>query len=269
MTTAILEKMGMGYAALLMPRDGVLFNVIRPCSGSSAWGEFDGLMPADHRLQELTQNIIDMVDDHKHLRKALILVLIKQSDGDAKKLDAGQRVRTGHAQKASGRFKAMMAALSNTSVTAKSKTRSLTADFILTLSGDYLSKIDALCDGAPLYDCPGVRRMIALIDHELCHCSAVIAGKNVPARELEPELNELGDAWLDTSEPDSDGFRFIRYYKLKNNRFQWKMRKHDLEEFSGVVARNGAWDNAVRKMVDVIEEMTEEQKTLFDGNRED
>jgi hypothetical protein len=262
MTMAVMEKTGMDYAAMLRPR-GMNANVLSPISTVSAWGEFDGIMPADKRIQDLTQAIIDSVDDHKHLRKARILVLIKQSDSAAKKLEDGQRVVCGHAQKASSRFKAIMA--STLSVSCKDKKKTLTADFILTLSGDYLDLIGALCDGGDLVDCPGVRRAAALIDHELCHCSAIIAGKNVPLSEKEPTLNELGDAFLDTSEPDSDGFVFIRYYKLKNDRFQWKMRKHDLEEFAGVVERNGAWCPAVRKMEDVIEEMSEEQRSLFDG----
>ena len=34
----------------------------------------------------------------------------------------------------------------------------------------------------------------------------------------------------------------------------WKMRRHDLEEFHGVVARWGAWDRAVGRLVDVLVE---------------
>jgi len=255
-TTAI------NFDVLLCPKPFTA-NIISPAVGN-VWNEVDGIIPADKRFCDLAQNIIDSFDEHIHLRKARILLLVRHSDSDKKKLEAGTKISVGHAKKMNCKLRALMASLCSVSLTAKSKIKSQTADFVVTLSGDWLDGVGALCEGKELEDCEGVRKAAALIDHELSHCSAVIAGKTVSEEGAAIEIESLSDAFLERCDGVAGpGNVFIRYYKLKNGRYQWKMRKHDLEEFTGVVKRHGPWDKTLRKLVDVIEEWTPEEKKLF------
>jgi hypothetical protein len=60
---------------------------------------------------------------------------------------------------------------------------------------------------------------VALIDHELCHCQVACD------TDGQPKLDE-------------------------NGRKVYRIRKHDVEEFTGVVRRRGLWKDDVRKLVE-------------------
>ena len=52
---------------------------------------------------------------------------------------------------------------------------------------------------------------------------------------------------------DGDGAVLVRYYHRDDaKRLKWVIRKHDIEEFSGVVERHGPWRRDLLRLVDVL-----------------
>jgi len=70
------------------------------------------------------------------------------------------------------------------------------------------------------------QQMTALLDHELCHCATAC---------------------------DSNGQQKID----EENRKCWRIRKHDVEEFKGIMDRRGPWKDDVREFVEAAQEMQE------------
>ena len=65
--------------------------------------------------------------------------------------------------------------------------------------------------------------MIALIDHELCHCERAVDADGIP------KIDEL-------------------------DRPVYRIRKHDVEEFIDVVNRHGIWKDDIRKLAEAAQE---------------
>lgn len=203
------------------------------------------------------QNIISEIAEHRHLKKAQVLVLIKVAPSVAKKLQKGERVQIGKAAKPSPTGKLL-------SMIGKGAEA---ADFVIILSGDWLQGIGIFNDAFDVCakDLATVGKAMALIDHELLHCGAVIAGEFTEPAKIKSFVEELGDHHIETCEDvtDDEGRQLIRYYKTDGkNDFTWKMRKHDVEEFEGVVYRFGTWDRQLGRLVDVIKKS---KPGLFDG----
>ncbi len=76
-------------------------------------------------------------------------------------------------------------------------------------------------------------RKLALLDHELCHA----------ARAEDPET---GETKLD-----------------ERNRIVWRTRKHDIEEFQGIVQRHGLWKRDLEMFAEAI--MQSKKSPLFDA----
>lgn len=212
-------------------------------------------------LRSITQNIIEHIDDHFPLRQAKILLLIKTSDSAKAKLQAGEQVVCGKASKANHQTKLL---------TRIGRGTDAAADFVVWLNGDYLDSVGATdergneCELGDLTE--GLRTAAALIDHELMHCSAKIAGTFVVPDQLDGFVQDLGKDHIETCEditrPKDDAV-MVRYFaKNKAGGYDFKMRKHDIEEFNGIVARHGAWDRKLERLVDVI---TESEPALFAG----
>lgn len=221
--------------------------------GSTLW------IPACAGLRSIAQNLIDEIDEHSHLMDAVILLLVKSSESIAKKLKSGEACVIGKASKANPQAKLLSR--------IKRKVGQA-ADFIIWLSGDWLDGVHATVeDGAEceltgeLTD--GLRKAVALIDHELSHCSAKIAGKYVDPAEVAGFVQDLGKRHIETCNDmlGEGGMILVRYYaKDPAGRYQYKMRRHDIEEFHGIVQRHGAWDLRLERLVDVI---IENEPTLF------
>lgn len=191
------------------------------------------------------QNLIDHVQDHRHLRMgdATILLLIEHAQSTADKLATGRRVSIGKCKKASPKDK-VLAALGL-------KAGSLLS-FVITVSGDWYALIEN-ARGTPAAQA----RMIALIDHELSHAGAKIAGKFVPRDILGGFVQDLGKDHVETCEgiEDDDGHVLVRFFhRTKGDRkLTWTIRKHDVEEFPPVLARHGVYTDNLARMVDVLE----------------
>ena len=94
--------------------------------------------------------------------------------------------------------------------------------------------------------------------------AAITIGEYIKDDILETFVEGLGTRYIETCHDihNSKGHTLIRYQHAdKAGRVSFKMRRHDIEEFNGVVARHGAWNSKVAKLVDV---MVENQPTLFD-----
>jgi len=215
------------------------------------------LFVAPAKICGFAQQIVSNIDDHRHLKTAKILLLIKNAKSTAKKLDKGDRVIIGKAAMSNPREKLL---------TTIGATVECSADFIVWLSGDYLDKVNGTEKGATEIstDDLGIHKVIALIDHELSHCGVKIAGEYISKDILKGFIQDLGAKHIETCEKDIDdeGRVLVRYQHTdKKGRLEFMMRKHDIEEFNGVVGRHGAWSKSMSRLVDV---MIKHQPTLFD-----
>ncbi|NLF32744.1 MAG: hypothetical protein GX591_17865 [Planctomycetes bacterium] len=215
--------------------------------------------PACENLRHLAQNIIDAVEDHRHLRMAKILLLVESSEAAARKCARGEYFQWGRAYRATPIQRVLGASLATEAERKKPKGQAEKEldpplpgfDFIVKLSGDFLTA-SGWFDG----EARGVEAAAALIDHELLHCGVRIAGEFVERAKLATFVSTLKQLHVETCNDiqDDEGRILVRYEVWDGARPVWKMRRHDLEEFHGVVARWGAWDRAVGRLVDVLVE---------------
>lgn len=218
--------------------------------------------PAGKDLRALAQNIIDQVDEHRHLRTARVLLLVESSEATAKKLAKGERVCIGRAYRSSPIQRVLSSSLASEAEQKKPKgdtERRLSKeldpplpgfDFIVKLCGDWLEMVGYFAGEES-----GIKSAAALIDHELLHCGVKIAGEFVERARLGAMVKDLGDLHVETCDDmqDDEGRILVRYQvRDEAGRFAWKLRQHDLEEFCGVVDRWGAWKRDVGELVDVV-----------------
>jgi hypothetical protein len=202
-------------------------------------------------LRGIAQACIDLIPEHRHLRAGRVLLLVEWSDAAAAKLEAGEPVVIGKAAKATAKERLLTNRPPESQQPRGKDEPDERADFTVKLCGDWLDRV-----GAGSGEEGGLAKAAALVDHELLHCSARIAGKWVPADEAERRAAELGEAYIETRDDvdgGPEGMVLLRYYAMKNGAYAWKMRRHDLEEFLGVAARHGAWDRQLGRMIDVLE----------------
>ena len=213
------------------------------------------------QLRAIAQNLIGHIDDHLPLRTAKILLLVKSSELQKARLGAGERCVIGKASKANPQMKL----LSRIGRGAEQM-----ADFVVWLNGDWLDAAGATqsrgtaCTLDGLTE--GLGKAAALIDHELMHCSARIAGTFVAPDLVDGFVQNLGKDHIETCADitrSKDDAVLIRYFaRNKSGGYDFKMRRHDVEEFTGVVDRHGAWGRRLQRLVDVI---VESEPTLFAG----
>ncbi len=201
------------------------------------------LAVAPAEMRRTAQQIIDATDEHRHLKMggACILLMVERAAGVAGKLTAGERVSIGKAWKARPRDKVLAG------LAGKDAAR---VDFLIKLSGDWLALV-AEAEGAE----GALGKLAALIDHELCHCGAKVAGEFLEPEKVPERRRALGEDLIEVRDDfrDAEHRCLIRYYaRTKDGELTWKLRKHDVEEFHGVIARRGAWCTPLSKLVDVL-----------------
>lgn len=269
----------------LAARTGETPNILAPQIPDWSDGKGKTLSVAELHLRQMGQGIIDEIHEHRHLREARVLLVVEDSEAVADKLDAGQRVVIGKASRANP-FVRLLTMPGETATTAlgapdgedtekkeeKDSENSVPsvvkrcADFVVKLSGDWLQRAIA-ATGADGDDPAAARPALALIDHELLHCGARIAGEFVPLDELDARKMQLGADLVEVCDDFERGSGEDRsvlvrwYHRDKAGRYQWCMRKHDVEEFEGVARRHGAWDRQLAHLVDVLVEDGQEQET--------
>ena len=234
----------------------VMANIIQPdVIGIDDKGK--RLFVAPERICGWAQNIIDQIPDHAHLKGSKILLLIKVNPQLDKKMKAGEVVVLGQASKP-GPVGILL-----TRVGGK-KAKGI--DFIITLSGDWLRAAGVFDDDYSVKadDMATIARAMGLIDHELMHCSAEIAGQFISKADRPLFLKDIGARHIETCEdvkcPDT-GDPLVRYYTLDTDKkFKYKMRRHDIEEFFGIIDR---WGNRNRQMSKLIDVLKKNEKTLF------
>lgn len=200
-------------------------------------------------LCSLAQNIIDEIPEHRHLKSAIILLLVRTTE----KKKHGRRI--GYAAKAKLREK-FLSRYGNSIIDA--------IDFVIWLDGDWLAETGgAINRGHDIKaDNPeGIRKVIGLLDHELLHCGAKIAGEFVAKEDVGQYVSDLGMRHIETIADDSRNDPdevLVRYYCVnKDKKHIWKIRKHDIEEFEGAIKRNGKWNDSIDRAVDVLIELNE------------
>lgn len=208
-------------------------------------------------IRSIAQNIIERVDEHRHLvaGPAMVMVLIERCEAIKKKMLAGEKVPWGKAQKADAKVRLLGGVGDDVGGSEPAR-----PDFVITLSGDWLD----LIAGQP----ESQLMTVALIDHELLHCGVKVAGKFVDPAAVDAEIEHLGTDHIETCADitDGNGAVLVRYYhRDDNDALTWTMRKHDVEEFHGVVNRYGPWDRCLAKLVDVL--VDDELTPLLDGKQ--
>ncbi|HUX16643.1 MAG TPA: putative metallopeptidase, partial [Phycisphaerae bacterium] len=210
----------------------------------------------DKLVVAAAQRLIDTVADHRHLRQARIVLLWtggKTPDGDG-------RLELGHARKANAR------------------------DWIGLDRPDFLVELNAEAwwDQEPDPDQEADRPAAdawrgALVDHELSHCSVTVAGRYVKAEHVAAFVVDVGADHVQThlDRRDEKGRALVRYWRRRGpikpgqadyhaQPLAWRMRKHDVEEFSAVAGRWGWRAIGVAALVDVMDRPDEDAPGLFD-----
>jgi len=241
---------------------------------------------APRALRTTAQRMIDQIEDHKHLRKARILMLVKRSEAQAKALEAGgggagKRVSVGHARIVRGINGAIARMVADGPV----------PDFVIEINGDWLdslmqvakaenrdpagTKVTISCGEvtAPLdrvhaaVDVLTGSRLKRLIDHELSHCGARTKQVWVVPADVDAFKKDMGDALVEVRPEvtdDTSGITKIQAVILVKNpqdgRWVWCMRHHEIEEFTSVCQR---WPDECRQ-VRQADEAEEPDATLFD-----
>ncbi len=213
------------------------------------------LFVAPTAICDWTQNLINLIPEHAHLKEAIVLVLIKSDPGVAKKITNGEIIVAGKASMATEKVK-MLAA------TDKEKTA---VNFVITLTGQWLQSIKLMDNeyGIIADDIATIARAMALIDHELLHCGATVVGEFI-APNLQAEfMKNIKGRHIETCKDitNDEGDELVRYYKIKKKKFIWKMRPHDIQEFNGIPAR---WGSCNRQLSRLVDEIKKSEQTLFD-----
>ncbi len=231
-------------------------NILSPSAAQFSDGK-QTIAVANGHLRGFAQGLIDNVDNHRHLKQAQILLLVKTMASTAKKIERGEVFTAGQASKTSP----MTKMLSCIGSAPKHQ-----ADFVVWISGDWMDAIGITEKGGAeivVTTDELTAKAIALIDHELMHCAAKIAGEYIDPDVLHSFREGLGDRHIETCpEIVNDKDHVLVRYEFCNTegKPEFKIRKHDIEEFNDIIARHGAWDAKIEKMVDV---MIEHQPTLF------
>jgi hypothetical protein len=204
------------------------------------------LFVAPDPICDWTQNLINHIDEHAHLKEAVVLVLIRVDPGDKKKMDKGELIVAGKAAMASAKMKLLIA--SDKDVAA--------VNFTITLSAHWLLSIGLMDEefGVIAEDLATIALAMGLIDHELLHCGAKVIGQfiklSLQAEFIKGEGGRVIEVCKDIVNDDGD--ELVRYYEIKDKKFIWKMRPHDIQEFNGIAARWGARSRQLGRLVDEI-----------------
>lgn len=213
---------------------------------------------APQPLRQMAQGLIDAIPEHRHLKNARILLLVRWSKTAAKKIEAGERVTLGRAAKTSAVARLL---------TLLAEPMGEAADFVVWLAGENLDRVAEIDREVKAIGLVGADPS-PLIDHELSHCGAKVIGKFVEAEKLDAFKNEkAGDFIEEVRDVTDDAGRILcRFYaRDKEGGYIWQLRRHDLEEFNGVADRHGRWDRQVGRFCDCVEQGGSAQPTLFDA----
>lgn len=202
------------------------------------------------QARSVAQNLIDRVEDHRHLRAAKILLLFETG----KKSDPDGLIQLGKAFKASDRTRLL---------TGGPDGREAQADFEIRLNADLWPDLEAIAK-------------CGVVDHELSHCAATIAGRYTPEAKLGGLVAGLGSDHIEThyDARDESGRILVRYIKRKGDikpgdngysdqPIAWRTRRHPVEEFPTVVSRWGAWYASLQALVDVWDPADDHQLDLL------
>ena len=195
------------------------------------------IVVADEMVRAMGQNLIDHIDEHAHLKAAQILILVVHADAVKKKMESGDWISIGKATRARPRDR----------VLARLAGEKVEMDFVITLAGDWIDTLNLLTE-------EGLKALGGAIDHELCHCGAKIAGEFVNGGQLDEYVADLGKRHVETCDDvvNDDGFVLVRFYHTKDGDYQFCIRRHEIEEFNGVVRRHGPHTRPLARMVDCI-----------------
>jgi hypothetical protein len=211
------------------------------------------LMIACPELRAMAQNLIENIEEHRHLRSANILLLVKTDTKTADKIYSGAVVEYGKAAKANPIVKLVCGRAA--------------ADFIITLSGDILDFLGCTTSGGKSWagGAGGDEKekdALAMLDHEMLHCGAKTHGIFIERSDLKKAIEDLGTKYIETCEDivrESDDAVLVRYYLVKERGYEFCSRKHDIQEFRGVIQRWGMWTNMLKCFAGAI---TEEEPLL-------
>jgi hypothetical protein len=192
-----------------------------------------GLNPAESRVREMAQNLIDDVHEHRHLRKLAVLVLMDRKNEDPGKANPslGKHITLGKAGK----------------VSKVQHACGTMAHFVLTINGDWFATATT-------------GQKLALIDHELSHCGVKLSRQLVDVEHV-AELEHMarndeghGDIYVATLSYSAQQSVLVTW-DVSKGVVQPEVRKHDLEEFRGVVERWGLWKSDVKAFGETIAEL--------------
>lgn len=222
-------------------------------------------LPACEDLLRLCQGVINSVYEHRHLRGGLVLLIVRDKASDAEAMAAGKSILGGKGVKATPQMRLM---------SRIGRGLKVPADFVVWINQawmEYIHAVEKDADGVwrLCRDAEPLRKVFALLDHELCHCGAKITGEYIEPGEVDDVVQDLGPRHLSTEWQitNEDGGVLVRSYKKPEvGEYVFCGRKHDLEEFNGVICRHGAWSRNLQVLVDEI--AARSPLPLFDGSAE-
>jgi len=191
------------------------------------------LFMANPDICSMVQNLIDQIPEHRHLKGSNILILVK-TVADQNENAAGCFARVIKAGPKDRFFACLM---------RDAKPESA-PDFIIIFSGNALDAEGITSDGG--HACPllevDYHKALSIIDHELLHCGAKTVADYASPSEIHDFIKDLGLRYIKTLNEfkrDSDGAVLVVYYVTDNNGYIYNIRKHDVQEFQGVIERHG------------------------------
>lgn len=208
-------------------------NVLSPDLPEWAMGEKRKLYLAPVAVRSMAQNLIDDVHDHRHLRAAKLVIVMRTGVQPA----ADGRVELGKARKASP----LLAFLCRG------------ADFLITLNAGQWSNAERA-------------GRLALLDHELSHCGVAVGSQAVPLAAVNKLVAKLGPRHLATRQDVTNADRAIVYFaREKAGKPVFALGKHDVEEFVSVAGRWGPWVGQLDRLAEALANPPEaEPGQLFD-----
>ena len=208
---------------------------------------------ADEEARRLGNILICRQERHFHLREARILLLFRSG----LKANADGLVELGKASKASPMVQAVGVRAGEEGI-----------DFIISLNAEKWPDAD-------------LHQRVRLMEHELLHCGVTIAGKFVALGNLDSVVAGLGKDHLETCDRQQDGHGrvLVRFRKRigdvkpgvggwKDQPYAWRIRKHDYEDFTELMAEYGLPKDVAKRIVDEMEPPDDGQMALPLGEEE-
>jgi hypothetical protein len=218
------------------------------CSPSHLRRRDERLFVAPEDTRRLAQAVIDVIEDHRHLREASILLVMDQSPWPVDKPWA-LRKPVCWARKLNG-----VAAWATG------------CHFMVTVLAEAWTKLHAIFD-PDAHACKAAK--VRWLDHVLSHCSTAIDGAWMPPDMVDDAAESHGESWLGVwpGAQADNGMLYGRWRKRDDQgRYKWTTVDQDVCDFATVIGRHGFSDTALAQIAAAACLSPSELGPLFAGS---